>query len=165
MTEIIPFQAQDVTCSDYETFEQFADRVYKATKKPLMYKDTATNEDGTLVNPGGVLIEINPELYYSFLMLGLTRLGTPEEFAELFGAIMGVVGQMEAMGRLPVGWVKSVATPFNIRCPKIPEQFADPVAGTVMKAYLVGDAAIAIRRESPPPEESLEVEETVEEEE
>jgi hypothetical protein len=161
MTEVIPFQAQDITCSDYETFEQYANRVYKATKKPLRYKDSTVDEDGTLVNPYGVPIEVNPDLHYAFLMLGLTRLGTPQEFEMLFGAIMLVVQQMEQAGHLPEGWVRSVATPFNIKCPRIPEQFADDIARAVTKAYLTGDAAISVTRIIPPLEPEPEPEEQI----
>jgi len=132
----------DITASDYESFDQCAERIYKATHRRLRYKDPDNPE-----NKDGVLIEIDPNLHQVFLMLSLTRLGTPEEFYALFGAIMAMVKQMEDAEQLPRDWVQSVATPFNIKCPKIPEHFADDIDGAVIKAYLTGSAEITINRE------------------
>jgi len=41
---------------------------------------------------------------------------------------------------------------FNVKCPRIPEHFADEIAGQVIKAYLTGTAEISIIRELPPVE-------------
>jgi hypothetical protein len=141
MTEVIQYQATDITASDYETFDQCAGRIYKATRKDLRYKDPVTGND--------VLIEIDPTAFQSFMMFELTRLGTPEEFANLFGAVMLVVKQMEDAGQLPKDWVKRVSTPFNTKCPKIPEHFADDIPGQVIKTYVTGNAQISLIRELP----------------
>jgi hypothetical protein len=151
MTEVIQYQATDITASDYETFDQCAERIYKATKKDLRYKNPETG--------GDVLIEIDPTAVQAFVMFDLTRLGTPEEFAELFDDIMLVVKQKEEAGKLPKDWVKRVSTPFNTKCPKIPERFADDIPGSVVKAVLLGAAGISLVRELPPPVEVPEEEE------
>ena len=157
MTVVIQNPAMDITASDYETFDQCADRILKATQRRLRYKDPDNPE-----NIDGIPIEIDPELHYAFLMLGLTRLGTTEEFTILFGAIMAVVKQLEEAGQLPDGWVQTVATPFNVKCPTIPEHFADDIAGQVIKAYLTGNAEVTLGRYIPPPVEGID-EEIVEE--
>ena len=146
MTEVIQYQATDITASDYETFDECAERIFKATQRRLRYKDPDNPK-----NIDGIPIEIDPDLYYPFVMLGVTRLGTKKEFTMLFEAIKSVVKQMEAAGLLPKDWVKTIATPFNMKCPKIPEHFADDIAGAVVKAYLTGTAQISINREIPPP--------------
>jgi hypothetical protein len=146
MTEVIQYQAMDITASDYETFDECADRIVKATHKRLRYKDPDNP-----ANPDGILIEIDPNAYQSFNMFELTRLGTPEEYMTLFNGIMLMVKQMEETGQLPKDWVKRVATPFNTKCPKIPEHFADDIPGAVVKAYLTGTAEITLVRILPPP--------------
>jgi hypothetical protein len=153
MTEVIQYQATDITASDYETFDECAERILKATRRRLRYKDPDNP-----ANLDGIPIEIDPKLYQVFLMLSLTRLGTPEEFKILFDAIMAVVKQLEEAEKLPKDWVKFVATPFNTKCPKIPEHFADSIAGEIVKAYLTGTAEITLAREIPPLAEEPEVE-------
>jgi hypothetical protein len=155
MTIVIPHPATEITASDYESFDQCAERILKATRRRLRYRDRE-NPD----NLDGLPIEIDPKLHQVFLMLSLTRPGTEEEFEKLFGAIMAVVKQMEDAEELPEGWVKSVATPFNTKCPRIPERFADDIAGAVIKAYLTGSAEITLVRELPPVEEPPIEEET-----
>jgi hypothetical protein len=155
MTVVIEHPAMDITASDYETFDECAERILKATRRRLRYKDEKNPE-----NKEGLPIEIDPTLYQVFLMLSFTRLGTKEEFEKLFGAIMVMVKQMEDAGELPKGWVQVVATPFNTKCPKIPEHFADEIAGAIIKAYLTGTAEITLSRELPPVVEPEQDEET-----
>ena len=146
MTTVIPYQAIDITASDYETFDACANRILNATQRRLRYKDPENPE-----NKEGIPIEIDPKLHQVFLKIELTRLGSNEEFEMLFGSFMAVVEQLEDAEQLEKGWVVSVGTPFNVKCPKIPEHFADDIAGQVIKAYLTGNAGVTLCRETPPP--------------
>jgi hypothetical protein len=153
MTEIIQNPATDITAADYETFDQYSSRVYHATKMPLRYADPREDEDGNRINPGGLPIELNPELHYSFLMLGMERLATPAEFATIFTVVGAALKQLEQQGKIPADMIKTVATPFNVKVPKIPEEFAPDSrmqeGEPVIKSYLTGEVAIAVVREYP----------------
>ena len=63
MTEIIENQSQNLVVQMGESFDQFASRVYGQSKRGIHFKD-------------GTQIELNPNLAYSFLMLGMERLKT-----------------------------------------------------------------------------------------
>jgi hypothetical protein len=152
MTEIIQSAAQRVTLESDETFAQYADRVFR-TRRPIQYKD-------------GTPIEVDPNLQYSFLMLGLTRLATPEEFGVLYGIIMSAVAEAESQGIVPAGWIKTVGTPFDLIPKPVPSKFADEIpANTVIKTYIAGEMSYDIRLEILPPEEESEHEEPQEAEE
>ena len=140
MTEIVEHPAQQLTLMTDETFLQFADRVQRTNTRPIMHKD-------------GHLLELDPESEYSFLMLGLTRLATPEEFAVLLKIIMQAVDQAEAQGVIPKKWVRSVATPFDIpKRPELSERFADELEeGARIKCYLTGNTTFTFVKEPPPP--------------
>ena len=137
MTTIIQNQAQSVEVNTTETFDQFATRIFKDSKRPVRFKN-------------GADIELDPKLEYSFLMLGLTQLATPQEFEVLFTAIMGAIAQAESQGLIPAGWVKTVATPFDVLPPKIPNKFADEIGNATLKTLLVGEVGFAVVKEEPP---------------
>jgi len=56
MTEVIQYQATDITASDYETFDECAERILKATRRRLRYKDPDNP-----ANLDGIPIEIDPK--------------------------------------------------------------------------------------------------------
>jgi len=138
MTDIISNPAHQITAQSAETLDEYSARIRKSSMKPIRYKD-------------GTPIELDPKLQYSFLMMGLTRLATPEEFGALYTAIMTTVAQMEASGALPEGWVKTVATPFDVLPPAVPEQYTENIGEDEVKTFLVGEAGFSIVRVSPPP--------------
>jgi hypothetical protein len=109
MVEFIENQAQMVVTVADETFEQYAKRIGDA-KVPIQYKD-------------GRAIELRPDLEYSFLMLGLKKLATPEQFGILASTIMAEVQKLESQGVLPEDWVQQVATPFDVVPPQLREEF------------------------------------------
>jgi len=137
MTDIVTSPALDITAQTTESFEEFSSRIYKSSKKPLRFKD-------------GKPIELDPTLEHSFLMLGLSRLATQEEFTKLYTAFMTTIAQMEVNGDLPADWVKSVATPFDVIPPAIPPQFTENLGEAEIKTYLVGEVGFAIVKEYPP---------------
>ena len=114
MTEIItainPNPAQNVSVNVEENFNQFATRIYNETR-PLLFAN-------------GEAIELNPESKYCIIALELSQIATPEQFAVLYGAIMGAVAQAEAAGAIPPGWFRNIATLFNLNPPVVPERFS-----------------------------------------
>ena len=104
MTEVIGNPANKVTLSNKLTFEQVAEQLRTASMTSLSYGN-------------GAAIELNPELDYSFLMLGLTRLLTSQEFGVVYMSIMAAIAQAESQGLIPPGLIKQVATTFDV--PKV----------------------------------------------
>ena len=140
MAEVIEHPAQSLAFETGETFSQFADRVYRQSKRPLQYSD-------------GAMIELDPELQYSFMMFGMTRLLTPEEFAAVYEAMMTALAKAEKKGTVPAGLIKTVATPFDVMPPRIPDSFVDGLEeGAVIKTYLVGDTGFAVAKHVAAPE-------------
>jgi hypothetical protein len=126
MTEIIEHEAQQITVNTEETFEEFKNRLFRK-RYPIQYKT-------------GAPIEVQPGTFNSFLKFTLTRAGTPQEFMNLFGAVMAMIKQMENAGQLPENWVVDVATPFDVTPPPIPDRFADEIPeGMEIKTYLDGE--------------------------
>ena len=147
--------ATKISVETAETFSQFQSRIFKA-RKPLQF--VTKDEQGEVI--GGAPIELNPESVYSFLMLELTRLATPQEFGALFTIIMTEIAKAEAQGIIPPGWVKSVATPFDVQPPVIPDKFSDQIEeGVTLKVLLSGDVGFNIIKEYPPLPEPEPVEE------
>jgi len=62
----------DMIIDDFDII--VADRLYRQSKRPLQYRN-------------GAMIELDPNLQYSFLMLGMERLLTPEEFGVVYTAM------------------------------------------------------------------------------
>ena len=141
MTEIIEHQAQSITIQTDETFDQFADRIYTKCRYPIQYKS-------------GERIELDPALAYTFLMLGMPRLLTPEEFAGLLPYVMPAIAQAEADGTIPPGLIRTIATPFDVPPrPAIPAKFADDIGeGVEIKTYLAGETAFLITKKHTEPE-------------
>jgi hypothetical protein len=144
MTEIIDNPAQSITAPTDETFAQYVDRIGRA-RRMVQYKN-------------GKPIELDPNLDYSFLMLGFkkdpqtgTGIATPEQFKALVAAIKRNVDEMEAAGLLPEDWVQVVATPFDVIPPQVPGKFVEEAEerGLIIKTLLVGNIGFAIARMPP----------------
>ena len=139
MTTVIENQATPFLLRTDETFLEFANRISKSNVCNVGYKD-------------GSLIELDPNLEYSFVLLGLKRLLTPEEFAFVYTAMMDAVHKLEVQGVLSEGLVETVATPFDIPArPAIPNQFADTQEdGADIKTYLTGSLTFTMVNHVPP---------------
>ena len=134
-TTVIEQQAQHLEVRTDESFLEFADRVHRKNMRPLCYEN-------------GSLIELDPELEYSFLMLGMKRLLTQEEFVIVYAAFMSEIKRLEDSGALPKDLVRTVATPFDIprsARPVIPSKFADEIEDdAVIKMYLTGNTSFTL---------------------
>lgn len=149
MTEIINHPAQEISVQTSETFDQYADRLYKRSRRLFQHGD-------------GTLIELHPDLEYSFLMLGLTRLATPEEFGVLYTTIMTAIAQAETQGLIPSDWVKTVATPLDVKPPSVPQRLIEDDAE--VKIYLTGELQFSVTKQMKEPVEPVMPEETIPEE-
>ena len=138
MTTVIEHPAQNLTMRTELTFNEFADHVWRTNRRQLRYSD-------------GAMIELQPDLAYSFLMLGMERLLTPEEFGVVYFCVMQALEQAEKKGLIPTGLVKSVATPFDVpNRPAIPDKFADDIEEeATVKTYLTGEVSFTVAKEYP----------------
>ena len=139
MTKVIDHQAQSVVVDTTETFEEFANRIYKK-QYPIQYKD-------------GTSVELDPNRVYSTTLLHMLQLLTTEQFEKLFARIMGAVALSEAAGEIPAGVVAAVSTPLDFVPPKIPQQYIDALTeDEFFKILLIGSVQFAIQKHRRPVE-------------
>ena len=144
MTEVIQHPARQVSVNTEETFSQYARRIRDTRSEIRTFKN-------------GAPIVLRSELQYTFLMLGMERLLTPEEFELVFMAIMTKIKEMEAAGILPPDVVKTVETPFDLTPPEIPERFLSELApGVLLESRFVGSMGFEIVTVYPPDPEEVE---------
>ena len=140
MTEIIQHPAQQVTVNTEETFDQYKKRIKETRTEIRAFKD-------------GMPIAVDSAMQYSFLMLGMERLLTPEEFAAVYMAVMSAIDQMEKAGVLPEELVKTVSTPFDATPPVIPDRFREEAGdGVELVVHFVCNTGFEIVKEYPPDE-------------
>jgi hypothetical protein len=143
MTTVIEHPAMSLTMRTNQTFSEFAEHVWRTNKRELRHKN-------------GSLIELDSELTYSFLLLGMERLFTDEEFA----AVKVLIEEGEEQGKIPKGLVITMATPFDVPArPAIPPEFVNELEeGGEIKTYLTAsDLSFTLAKVYPPlPEEEPE---------
>jgi hypothetical protein len=126
---------RSITMRTEQTFDEFADHVYRVNKRELRHRN-------------GTLIELQPDLAYSLLMLGMKRLLTEEEFGIVCERFMAEIKALEDQGILPRDSVTVVATPFDVpNRPAIPERFAEEIDDeATIKTYLTGEVSFTIAK-------------------
>ena len=140
---INPNPAQTVAVDTTETFADFANKVFKLSKRPIRHGN-------------GKPIELEPGSKNSVLLLRISELATPQQFEALFGIIMQGIIAATAQGIIPEGWLQGVSTPFDLLTPAIPEQYIDEEYE--YKIILTGEMQYVVTRERIP---EVEVEEEV----
>jgi len=121
---INPNPAQQVTADLSETFDDFANKVAKTSKRQIRFGN-------------GEPIEIEPGGKYAVLALKLAEIATPEQFFALMNAIEQAIVKATMDGTIPPGWFQGVSTLFDLLPPEVPEQFQDE--NHEIRAYWVGE--------------------------
>ena len=137
--EIIEHPAQKLPMVTNQTFQEWADFVQNRNVRPIQYGN-------------GTPIELTDGLEYVFLMMGMQRELSAEEFAGLMPYILNGIKQAEKDKVIPVDVVQQIATAFTIpQCPQVPDKFADEIeADAVLKTYLYGHTTFRVLKEEPP---------------
>jgi hypothetical protein len=133
MTNVIinPNTAQQITADTTETFDDFANRVFKTSKRAIRHGN-------------GEPVEIEPGAKYAVLALKLSEIATPEQFNALFEIIMQSVEQATQAEIIPPDWFQGLTTLFDLFPPTVPEQFQE--AGHEIKAYFTGEAGFVMTK-------------------
>ena len=138
---INPNPAQTITADTTETFTDFANKVFKSSKRPIRHGN-------------GQPVELETDSTYSVVLLKLSEIATPQQFAALLGIIMQGVAEATAQEIIPEGWLQHIATPFDLHTPAIPERYIDNEHEH--KIFLTGEMQYVLTRECKPEEEEVE---------
>ena len=141
---INPNPALAVTANTEETFQDFASRVFRTSKRQLRHGN-------------GQLIQLVPNSVYTTLLLKVKYLLSPEKFNVLEGIIGQSIMQAVMTGVIEPDWFQGLATPLDLLTPPIPEQFQDEE--NEIKLFLTGETQFAVSK-TPLPEVEPDPEET-----
>jgi hypothetical protein len=134
--EINPNPAQQITAETTETFQDFANRVFKASKRSIRHGN-------------GLPVEIEPGGIYSTLLIKVKKLLTAEKFFEVQEYIERGIIQAVMDGVVEPDWFQGITTPFDLHPPEVPEHYKDD--DHEIKAYLVGETGFVFTQ-TPIPE-------------
>jgi len=129
--EINPNPAQQIIADTTESFQDYANRIFKTSKKKILHGN-------------GEPVELAPDSVYSTVLLKVTYLLSSEKFGVLEGIIGQSITQAEASGVIEKGWFQGLATPLDLHTPAIPEQYQEE--GFDIKIFLAGEVGLVMAK-------------------
>ena len=135
--DINPNPAQQITANTAETFDDYANRIFKTSKKRIQHGN-------------GEPVELAPDSVYSTILLKVKYLLSQEKFNVLEGIIGQSIMQAVMDGVIEPDWFQGLATPLDLHTPAIPEQYQEE--GHEIKVFLAGETGFVMQKTKIPDE-------------